>query len=70
MLLTFLNTMLLVGVLGSAFYFAYKLNNEFKVVGLSRIAMWVMFAAVAFNWIAMRFIRRDEKIVKDSERLR
>ena len=70
MFLTFLNTMLLVGVLGSAFYFAYKLNNEFKVVGLSRVAMWVMFAAVAFNWIAMRFIRRDEKIVRDSERLR
>jgi hypothetical protein len=69
-LLTFLNTFLLAAVMGSAFYFSYKLNNEFKYVGLSRVSMWIMFAGVAFNWIAMRFIRRDEKIVRDSERLR
>jgi hypothetical protein len=30
----------------------------------------VVFGAVTFNWLAMRFIRRDEKMVRDSERLR
>ena len=32
--------------------------------------LWITFAAVTFNWLALRFIRRDEKLVRDSERLR
>ncbi len=28
------------------------------------------FVAVASNWLAIRFIRRDEKIVRDSDRIR
>jgi len=70
MKLTALNTFLLMGVMGSAIYFSFKLNKEFNYVGLSRLSLWVIFGAVAFNWLAMRFIRRDERIVRDSERLR
>ncbi len=70
MLLTAINTFVLMAVLGSAIYFGFRLNKEFQYVGLSRLALWTIFGAVAFNWIAMRFIRRDEKIVRDSERLR
>jgi hypothetical protein len=32
--------------------------------------MWIMFVGVACNWLAVRFIRRDEKLVRDSDRLR
>ena len=70
MKLCFLNTFILMGVMGSAIYFATQLNSEFNTVGLSRISLWIIFGGVACNWIAMRFIRRDEKLVKDSDRLR
>lgn len=65
-----LNTFVLMGVMASAIYFSFKLNAEFNTVGLSRISLWVIFGGVASNWLAMRFIRRDEKLVRDSERLR
>lgn len=64
------NTLVLMGVMGCAVFFSYKLNDEFNYVGLSRGALWTLFAGVACNWVAMRFIRRDEKIVRDSDRLR
>jgi hypothetical protein len=64
------NTLFLMGVMGAVVYFSSKLNDEFKYVGLSRGALWTIFSAVLFNWIAMRLIRRDEKIVRDSDRLR
>jgi hypothetical protein len=64
------NTILLMLVMGATVYFSSKLNDEFKYVGMSRGALWTIFAGVALNWLAMRFIRRDEKIVRDSERLR
>ena len=64
------NTLLLMAVMGAVVYFSSQLNDEFKYIGMSRGALWTIFSGVAFNWIAMRFIRRDEKIVKDSERLR
>lgn len=65
-----LNTFILMAVMGSAIFFSSKLNNEFNYIGLSRLSLWVIFGGVASNWLAMRFIRRDEKIVKDSDRLR
>jgi glucan phosphoethanolaminetransferase (alkaline phosphatase superfamily) len=34
------------------------------------LSLYLSFAATAFNWIAMRFIRKDEKTVRDSDRLR
>ena len=65
-----LNTLLLLFVMGSAMIFSYQLNDQYNYIGLSRGAMWTIFAAVFFNWMAMRLIRRDEKIVRDSDRLR
>jgi hypothetical protein len=32
--------------------------------------LYMIFAAVICNWLAVRFIRRDERLVRDSERLR
>ncbi len=65
-----LNTLLLVGVMICSVYFSYKLNDQFNYIGMSRGAMWTIFGAVACNWLALRLIRRDEKIVRDSDRLR
>jgi cellobiose-specific phosphotransferase system component IIC len=70
MKLTALNTFLLLGVMACFYFFGKKLSEEYQYLGYSRGAMWAIFAAVASNWIAMRLIRRDEKIVRDSERLR
>jgi len=70
MTLCAVNTFILMAVMGSAVYFSFKLNDEFNYIGLSRLSLWVIFGGVASNWLAMRFIRRDEKIVRDSERLR
>lgn len=70
MKLAALNTLLLMLVMGATVYFSSKLNDEFNYVGMSRGALWTIFAGVLFNWLAMRFIRRDEKIVRDSDRLR
>lgn len=64
------NTLLLMGVMGSIVYFSYKLNEQFNYVGMSRVGLWTIFGAVFCNWVAMRLIRRDEKIVRDSDRLR
>lgn len=65
-----LNTLILVFVLGSAVYFSTRLNEEYNYIGMSRLSLWTMFGGVAANWLAMRFIRRDERIVRDSDRLR
>jgi hypothetical protein len=64
------NTLLLMGVMGSVVYFSYKLNAQYNYIGMSRGGLWIIFGAVFCNWIAMRLIRRDEKIVRDSDRLR
>lgn len=64
------NTIILMLVMGAVVFFSARLNDEFKYVGMSRGALWTVFAGVAMNWLAMRFIRRDEKIVRESDRLR
>jgi len=70
MTLCAINTFILMGVMATAVYFAFKFNDQFDYVGISRISLWIIFGGVACNWFAMRLIRRDEKIVRDSERLR
>jgi hypothetical protein len=65
-----LNTLVLLGVMISAVVFANKLTNQIGYNGMQMISFWIIFAGVAFNWLALRFIRRDEKLVRDSDRLR
>lgn len=63
-----LNSLLLVGGYAAAVYFGSAL---FKIHGGAYgMGMYLPAIAVFFNWLAMRFIRRDEKIVRDSDRLR
>jgi hypothetical protein len=63
-----LNSLILVGGYGAAVYFGSQFVNS--IGGRYGLGIWLPAIAVFFNWLAMRFIRRDEKVVKDSNRLR
>lgn len=64
-----LNSLFLVATIGLALYFASQL---FKVYpgGQYGLGMWLPGVAVLCNLFANRFIRKDEKLVRDSDRLR
>jgi Domain of unknown function (DUF4293) len=64
-----LNSLILALVMMCMFLFFRPLSNKFPG-GNYGLNLWVAFAAVAFNWLSLRFIRKDEKMVRDSERLR
>jgi hypothetical protein len=64
-----LNALFLAGGLGSAVYFATSMVKLHEG-GQYGFGLWLPGIAVIFNWLAMRFIRRDEKLVRDSDRLR
>ena len=64
-----LNSLILAGVMICVVIFY---NNVTKEYGYGRYALslWIPFIGVACNWLAIRFIRRDEKLVRDSDRIR
>ncbi len=64
-----LNSLFLVGVIGSSVYFATQLVKEFQG-GAYGLGMYLPVVAVICNLIANYFIRRDERLVRDSQRLR
>jgi hypothetical protein len=64
-----LNSLLLAGGLGAAVYFATTMVKTYEG-GRYGLGLWLPAVAVICNWLAMRFIRRDEKLVRDSDRLR
>ena len=65
-----LNSLLMAGSVISLVYFATRLIESNQQAGHYGIAMWLPPIALVFNMIANRFIRRDEKLVRDSERIR
>lgn len=64
-----LNSLFLVGVVGCSVYFAIQLIKEFPG-GHYGPSMYLPLVAVVCNLIANYFIRKDERMVRDSERLR
>ncbi len=64
-----LNSLILALVMVSMVVFFNPIAKQFPG-GKLGLNLWGAFAAVAFNWLSLRFIRRDEKMVRDSERLR
>ena len=64
-----LNSLFLVGVIGSSVYFATQLVEEFQG-GSYGLGMYLPVVAVICNLIANYFIRKDERLVRNSERLR
>jgi Domain of unknown function (DUF4293) len=66
-----LNSLFLVGVIGFGLYFTTQLAKTFPgVQGTYGLGLWIPFIAVICNLMANRFIRKDERLVRDSDRLR
>ena len=65
-----LNSLVLAGVMICAVWFSSELSKENAVQFNYGVGLYLTFVAVLTNWFAVRFIRRDERIVKDSDRLR
>ena len=64
-----LNSLCLVGVVGVSVYFATQLIGEFQG-GSYGPGLYLPVVAVLCNLVANFFIRRDERLVRNSERLR
>ncbi|HEY3402148.1 MAG TPA: DUF4293 domain-containing protein [Ohtaekwangia sp.] len=64
-----LNSLFLAGGLGSAVYFATSLIKTYQG-GTYGLGLWLPAVAVVCNWVAIRFIKKDERLVRDSDRLR
>ena len=65
-----LNSLLMAGALGSAVYFAIQQIKLNQIAGQYEFGMWLPAIAMVSNLIANRFIRRDEKLVRDADRIR
>jgi Domain of unknown function (DUF4293) len=65
-----LNSLVLMGVMISAVLLANKMINAHPANWDYGYGLYIPFAGVTFNWLAVRFIRRDEKLVRDSDRIR
>lgn len=65
-----LNSLLMAGALGTAVYFATRLIKVNQLAGGYDLGMYLPAIAMISNLIANRFIRKDEKLVRDSERIR
>ncbi|MFZ2905851.1 MAG: DUF4293 domain-containing protein [Cyclobacteriaceae bacterium] len=70
MKLGLLNTLLLLGSMISIVVFTVQLSKVYPAAAKNGLGMFLIFGAVLCNWLALRFIRRDERLVRDSERLR
>jgi glucan phosphoethanolaminetransferase (alkaline phosphatase superfamily) len=64
-----LNSLFLMGTILSSIVFSNQLMKTFEG-GQYGLGLWLPGVAVIFNLVANRFIRRDERLVRDSERLR
>jgi len=64
-----LNSLFMAATIGSAVLFANQMFETFKG-GSYGLGLWVPGIAVICNLVANRLIRRDEKLMRDSERLR
>lgn len=65
-----LNSLILAFVMICAVWFTSELSSEYATEFKYGLGLYLTFVAVMANWLAVRFIRRDERIVKDSDRLR
>lgn len=65
-----LNSLILMGVMISAVVLANKMSDAHPTNWTYGLGLYIPFVGVTFNWLAVRFIRRDEKLVRDSDRIR
>ncbi|HLZ16936.1 MAG TPA: DUF4293 domain-containing protein [Cyclobacteriaceae bacterium] len=65
-----LNSLLLAGCMGSAAYLSIKLIQANHMGGSYGMSLFFPAVAMVCNMIANRFIRKDENLVRDSDRIR
>lgn len=67
-----LNSLLMGGALGLTYYYTVKANALFEPMeqGNFLVGFYIIAAALFFNLLANRFIRRDEKLVRSADRIR
>jgi FtsH-binding integral membrane protein len=65
-----LNSLILMGVMLCAILFANSFINANPTGWKYGLGLYLPFVGVTCNWLAIRFIRRDEKMVRDSDRIR
>ena len=71
MKLGMLNSLLILAAMISAVAFLVMLEKAHDFVSIQNdFGLYLIFAALVFNWVALRFIKKDEKLVRDSDRLR
>ena len=68
--LSALNSILMAGAIASGVYFATRLIKSNQLAGEYGLGLWLPAIAMICNVIANRFIRKDEKLVRDSDRIR
>jgi Na+/citrate or Na+/malate symporter len=64
-----LNSLFIAGTMAAAVFLSQPLIKNFQG-GKYGLGLWLPAVAVVCNLLANRFIRRDEKLVRDSDRLR
>lgn len=65
-----LNSLFIAGCMGSAAYLSVQVMKEAHVAGNYGISLFFPAVALVCNAIANRFIRKDENLVRDADRLR
>jgi hypothetical protein len=65
-----LNTLILAAMMIASIWFSSDLTEKYPNGFSYGVGLYMIFAAVICNWIALRFIRRDERMVRDSDRIR
>jgi glucan phosphoethanolaminetransferase (alkaline phosphatase superfamily) len=65
-----LNSLLMAGTMAAAVFLAMQTIKVAQVQGAYGYALYMPVVAMLCNTIANRFIRKDEKLVRDSDRLR
>ena len=65
-----LNALLLAVIMILCIVFSNEMAKAYHFPWKYDYSLYLTFLAVACNWFAIRFIKRDEKIVRDSERIR
>ena len=69
MMLVALNSLLIAAAIATAVYHI-KYDAMNITDGDFTYGMYAGFAALLFNWLANRFIRKDEKLVRSADRMR
>ncbi|NVJ84879.1 MAG: DUF4293 domain-containing protein [Algoriphagus sp.] len=72
MMFNMINSLIMVGLVVAVFLTTNKVNSEINAVesGSYQAGFWVILAAMVFNMLANRFIRKDEALVRSVDRIR